>query len=102
MVQHIWALFKKEVTMGTKGYLYKPLVFPITLAVGALLVMGGMVTSAIQAAEPTKKIEIVAKDNGWKVSGYTIKDELTEVVVRNEDTTTHGFNSSLFKDVTVK
>ncbi len=88
--------------MGTKGYLYKPLVIPITLVVGALLVMGGMVTAAIQAAEPTKKIEIVAKDKEWKVSGYTLKDELTEIVVRNEDTITHGFNSSLFKDVKVK
>ncbi|TAL08558.1 MAG: hypothetical protein EPO02_12590 [Nitrospirae bacterium] len=76
-------------------------VVPIALAVGAMLGMG-MVASAVQSAEPTKKIEIVAKDKEWKVSGYTLKDEPTEIVVRNEDTVTHGFNSSLFKDVKVK
>ena len=68
---------------------------PIALAVGAMLGMGVIATAA-QAAEPTKKIEIVAKDKEWKVSGYSIKDIPTEVVVRNEDTVTHGFNSSLF------
>ena len=72
----------------------------IALAVGAMLGMG-MVASAVSAAEPTKKIEIIAKDKEWKVSGYTLKDSPTEIVVRNEDTVTHGFNSSLFKDVKV-
>ncbi|MBI3809074.1 MAG: hypothetical protein HY284_01250 [Nitrospirae bacterium] len=70
----------------------------IALAGGALLSMG-VVTHAV---EPTKKIEIVAKDKEWKVSGYALKDAPTEIVVRNEDTVTHGFNSSLFKAVKVK
>ena len=74
---------------------------PIALAIGAMMGMG-MVASAVQSAEPTKKIEIVAKDTGWKVSGYTLTDAPTEIVVRNQDSTTHGFNSSLFKDVKVK
>jgi hypothetical protein len=56
----------------------------------------------VRAEEPSKKIEIVAKDKEWKVSGYTLKDAPTEIVVRNEDTVMHGFNSSLFKDVKVK
>jgi plastocyanin len=87
--------------MRMRGYLSRSLLVPIMLAVGALLGMG-MVASAVQSAEPTKKIEIVAKDKEWKVSGYTLTDAPTEIVVRNEDTTTHGFNSSLFKDVKVK
>jgi plastocyanin len=58
--------------------------------------------ASVRAEEPTKKIEIVAKDKEWKVSGYTLKDEPTEIVVRNEDTVVHGFSSSLFKDVKVK
>jgi plastocyanin len=70
------------------------------VATGALIGMG-MVPPAARAEEPTKKIEIVAKDKEWKVSGYTLKDEPTEIVVRNEDTITHGFNSSLFKDAKV-
>jgi len=87
--------------MKTRGYRSTARFAPIILAVGAMLGMG-VVTPAVQAAEPTKKIEIVAKDKEWKVSGHTLKDEPTEIVVRNEDTVTHGFNSSLFKDVKVK
>ena len=87
--------------MKTRGYRNTVRFAPIVLAVGAMLGMG-MVTSAVKAVEPTKKIEIVAKDKEWKVSGYTLKDEPTEIVVRNEDTITHGFNSSLFKYVKVK
>ncbi len=74
---------------------------PLALAVGALVGLGTLAT-AVTAAEPAKKIEIVAKDKEWKVSGYALKDAPTELVVRNEDTVTHGFNSSLFKAVKVK
>lgn len=87
--------------MKTRGYRNKSRFIPVALAVGAMLGMG-MVAPAIQAEEATKKIEIVAKDKEWKVSGYTLKDEPTEIVIRNEDTVTHGFNSSLLKDLKVK
>jgi plastocyanin len=92
---------RKKAIMKTRSYQSTVRFAPIALAVGAMLGMGVIATAA-QAAEPTKKIEIVAKDKEWKVSGHTLKDEPTEIVVRNEDTVTHGFNSSLFKDVTVK
>lgn len=83
--------------MKTGGFLPKPLFVPVSLAVGALLGLG-MVTLAVQAAEGTKKIEIIIKDGKSKVpSGYTYTGTPTEIVVRNEDTVTHGFNSSLFK-----
>lgn len=68
------------------------------VAAGALIGMGTVIS--VRADEP-KKIEITAKDKEWKVSGYTLKDAPTEIVVRNEDTVTHGFNSSLFKDAKV-
>ena len=68
------------------------------VAAGALI---GMETVTSVRAEEPKKIEITAKDKEWKVSGYTLKDAPTEIVVRNEDTVTHGFNSSLFKDAKV-
>jgi len=67
----------------------------VTLAVGASL---GLVSFVVQAAEPAKRIEIVIKDASATVlSGYTVTGEPTEIVVRNEDTMTHGFNSSLFE-----
>ena len=87
--------------MRTRGYLTASRFVPLALAVVALLGMG-IVSLAVQAAEATEKIEIDAKDKEWKVSGYTLTDEPTEIVVRNEDTVTHGFNSSLFKYVNAK
>jgi hypothetical protein len=82
--------------MKTGGSFSKTLFMRGALAVGALLVM---VTLAVQAAEPTKKIEIVIKEGTAKVvTGYTVTGLPTEIVVRNEDKVTHGFNSSLFED----
>jgi hypothetical protein len=83
--------------MKTKVLLPKPLFVPVALAVGALL-GPWVVTLVVQAAEDTKKIEIVIKDKAAKVlGGYVITGNPTEIVVRNEDTITHGFNSSLFE-----
>ena len=56
-----------------------------------------------ETAAPTKKIEIVAKDYQLTVeSGYTIVGDPTEIIFRNEDDVTHGFNFSLFGEVLVK
>ena len=50
-------------------------------------------------AEHAKKIEIIIKDGTSKViSGYAMIGSPNEIVVRNEDTITHGFNSSVFTD----
>ena len=77
-------------------YLSKALFMPMSLAVGALLGLG-MVTLAVQAAMPTSKIEIVIKNGEAKVvRGATLNGVPTEVSVRNEDSITHGFNSSMF------
>jgi len=86
--------------MKIGGFLPKPLVVPVSLAVGALLGLG-MVTLVVQAAEPTKKIEIVIKDGKSKVlSGDTMTGVATEIIVHNNDTITHGFNTSMFEDKT--
>jgi hypothetical protein len=85
--------------MEKRRWLSISLVVPLALTTWALDL--SIMTPAVRSEEPTKKIEIVAKDKEWKVSGYTLKDEPTEIVVRNEDTVTHGFNSSLFKDAKV-
>ena len=82
--------------MKSGAYLSKALFMPMSLAVGALLGLG-MVTLPVQAAQPTSKIEIVIKDGEAKiVRGATLNGVPTEVSVRNEDTITHGFNSSMF------
>ena len=82
--------------MKRRAYLSKALFLPMSLAVGALLGLG-MVTLAVQAAQPTQKIEIVIKGGEAKiVHGATLNGVPTEVSVRNEDTITHGFNSSIF------
>jgi len=81
--------------MKTGGPLSKHLFVLVALAVSALL---GVITLAVQAAEPARRIEIVIKDKTSKViTGYTVTLVPTEIIVRNEDTITHGFNSSLFE-----
>src|SRR5215475_9805489 len=82
--------------MKSGAYLSKAQFLPMSLAVGALLGLG-IVTLAVQAALPTSKIEIVIKDGEAKlVRGATLNGVPTEVSVRNEDSITHGFNSSMF------
>jgi hypothetical protein len=82
--------------MKRGAYLSKALFMPMSLAVGALLGLG-MVTLAVQAALPTSKIEIVIKSGEAKViRGATLNGVPTEISVRNEDSITHGFNSSIF------
>ena len=48
------------------------------------------------------KIEIIMQDRGFHVKGHSLPDSLTAIVLRNEDTETHGFSSPLFKDVVIR
>jgi hypothetical protein len=54
-------------------------------------------------ASPSK-VEITIKDreHGYKTVGMTMPSQDTTIVVRNEDTVTHGFASNLFKNVPVR
>ena len=82
--------------MKTRGVIPQLLVVPLALAMGVLL---GPVVPAVQAQELIKKVEIVIKDGTARViSGHMYTGLVTEIIVRNEDTITHGFNASLFKD----
>jgi len=84
--------------MKIRGFLPKPVFVHVSLGVGALLGLG-MVTLAADAAQPTSKIEIVIKGGEAKlVRGATLNGVPTEVSVRNDDTVTHGFASSIFSD----
>lgn len=53
---------------------------------------------------PPSKVEITIKDrqHGYETVGLTMPSHDTTVVVRNQDTVTHGFASKLFKDISVR
>jgi len=48
------------------------------------------------------KIEITMQDRGYHVKGHALPNTLTVIVLRNQDTETHGFSSPLFKDVVIR
>lgn len=48
------------------------------------------------------KIEIVMQDRGYEVKGHSVPDSVTAIVLRNQDTETHGFSSPLFKDLVIR
>lgn len=50
------------------------------------------------------KVEITIKDrqHGYETVGLTMPSHDTTIVVRNQDTVTHGFASKLFKDIPVR
>jgi len=76
----------------------KVLIVPFAMAAASLLVMG--TGSVAKAAEPMK-IQVVMQNMGFKVSGHAVTGELASIVIRNEDTTTHGFTSPLLNDAGV-
>lgn len=53
---------------------------------------------------PPSKVEITIKDrqHGYQTAGFTMPSQETIIVVRNQDSVTHGLASTLFKNVAVK
>ena len=53
---------------------------------------------------PPSKVEITIRDmqHGYETVGMTMLSHDTTIVVRNQDTVTHGFASNLFKDIPVR
>lgn len=53
---------------------------------------------------PPSKVEITIKDrqHGYETAGFTMPSQETIIVVRNQDSVTHGFASTLFKNIAVK
>jgi plastocyanin len=76
----------------------------IPIAVGVVVVSAFWTNSqsVAQAADPEMKIEVTMKNGGYVVKGHTTPGSLTAIVLRNEDTVTHGFSSNLFKHVAVR
>lgn len=68
---------------------------------------GGSTIAYAQApgmGAPPSKIEITIKDrqHGYETVGITMPSHDTIIVVRNQDSVTHGLASTLFKDIPVK
>jgi len=80
----------------------------VLFAVAAWAVLaGGHDIAYAQAAgmgAPPSKVEIIIKDrqHGYETAGFTMPSQETIIVVRNQDSVTHGFASKLFKDIPVK
>ena len=78
----------------------------IAIAAWAVLA-GGHDSAYAQAAgmgAPPSKVEITIKDrqHGYETAGFTMPSQETIIVIRNQDSVTHGFASKLFKDIPVK
>lgn len=93
--------------MKINSHSFKALFVPIALAV-VMLPNGGPdpVYAAGEAAmkDPPSKVEITIRDreHGYKTVGLTMPSTDTTIVVRNQDSVTHGFASKLFKEVPVR
>ncbi|MDX2253013.1 MAG: hypothetical protein NW202_12055 [Nitrospira sp.] len=71
----------------------------VALAVGTLL-GGGISSVEVSEAQGTQKVEIVIQNGEAKlVHGTMFGGVPTELSIRNEDSVTHGFNSSVFGGV---
>ena len=83
-------------------------VLAVPLAVAAMTLLGMVTTAAFAQAPgmgaPPSKVEITIKDrqHGYETVGITMPSRDTIIVVRNEDSVTHGFASKLFKDIDVR
>ena len=92
--------------MRTQRYVFTAFAVPLALAVFTL---PGMGTNTVYAqapgmGAPPSKVEITIHDrqHGYETVGLTMPSHDTVIVVRNQDTVTHGFASNLFKDIEVR
>ncbi|MGZ8406127.1 MAG: hypothetical protein ACXW38_10750 [Nitrospira sp.] len=78
----------------------------IAIAAWAVLA-GGHDIAYAQAAgmgAPPSKVEIIINDrqHGYETTGFTMPSQETIIVVRNQDSVTHGLASTMFKNTPVK
>ena len=67
----------------------------MVMAMGAvtLLAPGLDMPISVQAAEAEMQVEVTMKDMAYVVKGLSMPGALTAIVVRNQDSVTHGFSS---------
>lgn len=49
-----------------------------------------------------EKIEILMQEGSYQVKGHSLPGTMTAIVLRNQDTETHGFSSPLLKDTNIR
>ncbi|MCP9452219.1 MAG: hypothetical protein NNA23_06000 [Nitrospira sp.] len=87
---------------------YRSPLFAMSLAIVPLMAWGGqrdVAYAQVKGMEaPPSKVEITIRDrqHGYETVGVTMPSHDTIIVVRNQDSVTHGFASTLFKDIPVK
>lgn len=87
---------------------YRSTWFAMSLTIAPLMAWSGDTDVAYAQAKgmgaPPSKVEITIKDrqHGYETVGITMPSQETIIVVRNQDSVTHGFASTLFKDIPVK
>lgn len=87
---------------------YGTALLTIPLAIGTLTVWSDSFDTVYAQTKgmeaPPSKVEITIKDrqHGYETVGFTMPSQETIIVVRNQDSVTHGFASKLFKDIPVK
>ena len=87
---------------------YGTTVFTVPLALATLMAwandpnIASAQTKGMEA--PPAKVEITIKDrqHGYETVGMTMPSQETIIVVRNQDSVTHGLASTLFKNIPVK
>ncbi len=79
---------------------------PLALATWMAWTDGSTIASAQTKwmEAPPSKVEITIKDrqHGYETVGMTMPSQETIIVVRNQDSVTHGLASTLFKNIPVK
>jgi hypothetical protein len=87
---------------------YRSTLFAMSLAIVPLMAWSGRTDVVYAQAKgmeaPPSKVEITIRDrqHGYETVGITMPSHDTIIVVRNQDSVTHGFASTLFKDIPVK
>ncbi|MCS6897571.1 MAG: hypothetical protein NZM29_06310 [Nitrospira sp.] len=87
---------------------HRSALFAMSLAIVPLMAGSGSADVAYAQAKgmeaPPSKVEITIRDrqHGYETVGVTMPSHDTIIVVRNQDSVTHGFASTLFKDIPVK
>lgn len=91
--------------MRRQAYSITAVALPLALAALTLSGTGTEVyAQASGMGAPASKVEITIKDrqHGYETVGLTMPSHDTVIVVRNQDTVTHGFASNLFKGIPVR
>jgi len=84
-----WARVQLAVVMGTAAFWLFGL---------ADLVFG---PAMAELAIPEMTIHVTMKNRAYHVTGHASPGALTAIVLRNEDTVTHGFSSPLFRQTLI-